>query len=144
MAATHLSGPLILGTDQYSATANAGYGHLTQAFPQILRNATLVSSSTIYVPANTQVTSFTVDVLVAFDSATSATLSIGYTAGGTELVSGVNVKAATGRIAITFTPTQLTNMSNITTNTTFVATVTSVGQPTVGTVNVTCFYSQKP
>jgi hypothetical protein len=54
----------------------------------------------------------------------------------------VNVKAATGRIAATFTAAQLAAMANTGSNGPVVATVTSVGQPTAGQVRVTIQYVQ--
>lgn len=110
----------------------------------ITQNSTNAVDLTFNLPANAQITSFNFDVLVAFDSATSATLSAGLTSGGTQYSSGVNVKAATGRIAPTYTAAQLTAMSNVTTNTTVVVTVTPVGATTVGSVFVTMHYIQKP
>jgi hypothetical protein len=101
--------------------------------------ATLVQDISFTLPANSQIVRITADVLTAYDSATSATLSAGTASGGTQYVSGVNAKTA-GRAAPTLSAAQLLAMANITTNTTVVATITSVGQPTAGSVRVTVEY----
>lgn len=142
MGRTSLSGPLRLGPDFNSATPNTGLAVISQT-GTITQNSTTAVNLTFYVPANSQILFFFFDVLVVFDSATSATLSAGRTSGGTELASGVNVKAATGRIAPTLTATQLGNMADVTTNTTVVVTVTPVGATTTGSIRVTMVYVQK-
>lgn len=90
-------------------------------------------------PKNSQIVAFFIDVLTAYDSATSATLSIGTASGGTQYVGSVNAKTA-GRAAPTLSAAQLAAMDDIGTSTTVVATVTSVGQPTAGSVRVTVQY----
>lgn len=142
MAATHFSGPVIAGDIREGATPNIGNVSLVQT-GTITQNSTTAVDLTFTLPANAQVISTIVDVLTAYDSGTSATLSVGRTSGGTELASGVNVKAATGRIAVTYTATQLTNMANITTNTSVIATVTVVGATTAGLVRVSIHYVQR-
>jgi hypothetical protein len=151
MSRVTFSGPVKSGTIRYNTYKNTGITTLRQV-QTVASNATLTSTVTSYVPSGSLILNITVDVVTAFDSATSATLSIGKTAGGTEYASGVNAKT-TGRTIPTFTTTQLANMqatsldvSSITTGeapcSAVVTTVTSVGQPTVGTVYVTILYSQ--
>jgi hypothetical protein len=144
MAQTTLSGPLITGDKPAGLTANSpnlGFVLLTQT--QTLNfNATLVQNATFFIPQNSQIVSVTPDVTVAFDSATSATLSAGITTGATTYVSSVNAKTA-GRASPTYSAAQLLAMSNVTTNEPIVVTVTSVGQPTAGQVVVTISYIQK-
>jgi hypothetical protein len=101
--------------------------------------ATLVQDISFTLPANSQILRVIADVLTAYDSATSATLSVGTTSGGTQYASSINAKTA-GRAAPTLSAAQLLAMANIGTNTTVVATVTSVGQPTAGLVRVTVEY----
>lgn len=153
MGQTHFSGPIIAGTKTVGETSgpNQGYVVLHQTVA-IAFNNTLVSNATVYVPQAAVINGFTNDVLTVFDSATSATLSAGVASGGTEYMSGVNVKAAAGRIAATYTAAQLAAMKNIGLTGTAVAptsqtkainiTVTSVGQPTTGYVYVTVSYVQ--
>lgn len=142
MAQTTFSGPLASGDKDagVSGGSNIGLVMLSQTM-LINRDATLVQSATINLPINSQIVNIACDVLTAYDSATSATLTVGTAAAGTQYASGVNAKTA-GRTFPTFTAAQLTNMSNTTTNTAVVATVTSVGQPTVGQVRVTVQYVQ--
>lgn len=143
MAQTTLSGPLVLG-DKQAGLANSpttGFVPCVQ-FVTIARDATLVQNATIYLPKGSQITNIVPDVTVAYDSATSATLSVGTASAGTQYVSGVNAKTA-GRAAPAYTAAQLTNMSAIGTNDVLVATVTSVGQPTVGTIVLAVHYVQK-
>jgi hypothetical protein len=104
-------------------------------------NATLVQNATFNVPTNSQIVDFYVDVLTAFDSATSATLSAGTTSGGTQYLSAINVKTAARR-PNAFSAAQLAAMDDVGSNRQVVATVTSVGQPTAGQVRVTLLYVQ--
>ena len=105
-------------------------------------DGTATQNASINLPANSQIISIIVDPLVAFNSATSATLSVGTSSGNTSYVSSVDVKAATSRVLPTFTLTQLGNMQNIGTNTTVTATVSSQGTPTAGSVSVAFLYAQ--
>lgn len=140
MAST-FTGPLRSGTIKDAPGANIGYAVLSQSF-LINRDATLVQSNSCVLPANSQIVDILADVLTAYDSATSATLTVGTAAAGTQYASGVNAKTS-GRTRPTFTNTQLDNMDDIgATNLNVVATVTSVGQPTVGQVRVTVLYVQ--
>lgn len=152
MSATHLSGPLLTGpnkdTGDSAAPFNQGYAHLQQQ-ANIPFNTTLVSEVEIWVPPGARITSFVVDVLTAFNSATSATFSAGITSGATTYVSGVDVKTATGRIAPTYTAAQLAAMSSQSIVGVAAAvpgpvflTITSVGQPTAGYVTVGVNYVQ--
>lgn len=142
MGLSTFSGPVKIGTDKDSATANLGFSVLEQT-GTFTQNSTTAVNVTFYLPANAQILYFFFDVLVAYDSATSATLSAGTAAAGTQYASGVDVKTAAGRIAPTLTATQLTNMADITTNTTVVATITVVGATTAGNGRVTIVYVQK-
>lgn len=139
--ATYLTGPLELGTGLDNTGADTGYVVQSQT-ALIGFDATLVQNATFTLPAGTQIVDFYVDVLTAYDSATSATLSAGVTSGGTEYLNGINVKT-TGRKSNAFSAAQLAAIDDIGTSTSLVATVTSVGQPTAGSVRVTVLYAQK-
>jgi len=142
MARTTWDGPLASGTKQPGSTggSNVGLVKLTQT-GTLNFDATLVQNLTFVLPANAVINDIKADVLTAFNSATSATLTVGTASAGTQYASGVNAKTA-GRAAPTFSAAQLLAMSNITTNTSVVVTVTSVGQPTAGQVFVTVEYTQ--
>lgn len=143
MSTSIASGPFKTGTVREGSTANLGTVVLEQN-GTIVQNSTSAVDLIFYLPANTKLLDFLNDVTVAFDSATSATLSAGITSGGTEYMSGVNVKAATGRIAATHTAAQLIAMNDIgTTNLTLYLTVTVVGATTAGNVFATVRYAQK-
>lgn len=156
MSKTNFSGPIqagdkIAGAGSYSP--NTGYVELQQTV-DITQNSTNAVSATLYVPLGAKIVSILVDVLTAFNSGSSATLSVGKTAGGTEYVSGVDVKSATGRISATLTAAQLAQFANVSVlgvplsaanqNRTIVATVTPSGATSAGYVRVTVIYSQLP
>lgn len=106
----------------------------------IARDATLVQTATIVLPRNAMIIGFDVFNDVAFDSATSATLSIGTAAAGTQFTGGLNAKTG-GVVPATHTAAQSLLMKDIgAVNTTVFATVTSVGQPTVGATRVVVRY----
>ena len=142
MANSTFSGPVRSGTVREGASANVGLCVLSQT-GSIAQNSTNVVDLTFTLPANAQILNFFFDVTTAFNSATSATLSAGTASGGTQYASGVDVKTAAGRIAPTLTGTQLTNMANITTNTSVVVSVTPVGATSAGAVTATIVYVQK-
>lgn len=142
MAQTTFSGPLQSG-DKPAGIAggpNIGQAYLAQT-ALINFDATLVQNATFNIPTSSQIVDFYVDVLTAYNSATSATVSAGITTGGTEYLSAVSAKTAARR-PNAFSAAQLAAMDDVGTNRTVVATVTSVGQPTAGQVRVTLLYVQ--
>lgn len=138
---TYMTGPFQTGTGLDATGQDTGNMVASQS-AVVSFDATLVQNATFKVPANAQLVEIIVDALTAYDSASSATLSVGTASGGTQYVSGVNVKT-TGRKSNGYSATQLGNMANVGSNTSVVATVTSVGQPTAGSVRVTLTYVQK-
>lgn len=142
MAATNFSGPLVSGDRPagVSGGPNTGFVVLSQV-ATINFDATLVQNATFNLPASSRIVDFYVDVLTAYDSATSATLSAGTASGGTQYLSAINVKTAARR-PNAFSAAQLSAMASIGTNRQVVATVTSVGQPTAGQVQVRVLYIQ--
>lgn len=142
MSQTTWTGPLASGDKNAGVTGgpNIGLAVLSQTV-LIDVGATLVQNGTVYLPYDSQIVDIIVDVLTQYDSATSATVSVGTSTGNTAYASGVNAKTGI-RVRPTFTAAQLAAMDDIGTNGTVVATVTSVGQPTVGQVRVTYQYVQ--
>jgi hypothetical protein len=150
MSRTTFSGPVRAGTNRYAPYQNVGTAVTTQQVA-FTYDATLTQNATFYIPAGCRIINIFVDVITGYNSATSATLTIGKTSGGTEYASGVNAKT-TGRTTPTFTTTQLTNMQSTPIDvaaansqqacSAIVVTVTSVGQPTAGTGFVTVQYAQ--
>ena len=142
MSQTTWSGPLASG-DKAAGIAggpNIGLVRLTQT-ATLNVDATLVQNVSFNLPVNSIIDNVQCDVITAYDSATSATFSAGTSSGDTSYVSGVSVKSA-GRKTQGYTGAQLLAMSNTGSNTTVVATVTSVGQPTTGKIFVTVSYTQ--
>jgi len=136
---TYMQGALKSG-DGFSET-NTGVG--TAVFSQtalINFDATLKQEAVFVLPKNGQLVNVVADVLTAYNSATSATLTLGSASAGTQYAGGVNAKTA-GRTIPTFTAAQLAAMDDIDVNTSVYATVTSVGQPTAGQVRVTLMYT---
>ena len=153
MSRTTFSGPVKSGTIKYNQYKNTGTTVLRQVQAVPANTTALTTTITSYVPSGCSILNIVVDTLAVYDSLTSATLSIGKTAGGTEYASGVNVKAAAGRQSPTFTAAQLLAMQSTTLDVSsvitgeapcsaIVTTVTSVGQPTAGSVVVTIQYTQ--
>lgn len=138
---TYMTGPFQTGTGLDNTGADTGNVVTSQSIV-INYDATLVQNGTFTVPANAQIVNVFCDVLTAYNSATSATLTIGTASAGTQYASGVNAKTA-GRTTPTFTAAQLAAMASVGSTTAVVATVTSVGQPTAGQVRVTMQYVQK-
>jgi hypothetical protein len=151
MSRTTFSGPIKAGTVRNNKYNNVGFTVLRQT-ELVTFNTTLKSENIIYLPSGSNILNVAVDVITAFDSATSATLTIGKTSAGTDYVSGVNAKTA-ARTIPTFTAAQLLAMQStpvdISSSVTGEApcsilytTITSVGQPTAGSVYVTIQYTQ--
>jgi len=142
MSQTTWSGPLASGDINAGKAGgpNIGLAVLSQTV-LIDFDATLVQNATVYLPYGSQILNIVVDVLTQYNSATSATLTVGTASAGTTYASGVNAKTA-ARTTPTFTAAQLAAMANIGNTGPVVATVTSVGQPTAGQVRVTYQYVQ--
>lgn len=142
MSQTTWSGPLASGDRNAGESGGPNIGLVTLSQTALINfDATLVQNATFNIPASSQIVDFYVDVLTAYDSASSATLSAGTASGGTQYLSGVSVKTAARR-PNAFSAAQLAAMDDVGTNRTVVATVTSVGQPTTGQVRVTMLYVQ--
>lgn len=142
MAQTTWSGPLASGDKAagVSGGPNIGQAVLSQTF-LINFDGTLVQTGSVNLPTNSQIVEIYADMITPYNSATSATLTVGTAAAGTQYVTSVNAKTG-GRNTTTHTAAQVGAMANIGTNTGVFATVTSVGQPTAGQVRVTIQYVQ--
>ena len=151
MGTTTFSGPVRSGTLKTGETngPNLGFAVLEQE-TSITQNSTTAVSSTLYIPVGAKLIDILVDTLTAFNSATTAVLSVGTAAAGTQYASGVDVKTA-GRVRPTFTAAQLAAMSNVTVlgvvapaPAPVVVTVTPTGATSAGYVRVTLVYAQQP
>lgn len=142
MSQTTWSGPLASGDRNAGESGGPNIGLVALSQTAVIDfDATLVQDVTFNIPAGSQLVDFYVDVLTAYDSATSATLSAGTASGGTQYLSAISVKTA-GRRPNAYSAAQLAAMDDVGTNRTVVATVTSVGQPTAGQARVTMLYVQ--
>jgi hypothetical protein len=142
MAQTTFSGPIRSGTKEAGIAGGPNVGIVSLAQTgTIAQNGVGTVDLTFNLPANAQITSITPDVTIAYDSATTATLTAGTASGGTQYITSVNVKTG-GRTVATYTAAQAAAMANITTNTTLVVSVTTVGATTAGAVRVTVHYIQ--
>jgi hypothetical protein len=135
--------PRVAGANPAFAGAPSGTFVTTDAGTFVVsRTGTITQNSTnpvtlqFNVPRNAQIMSFNIDVLTVFNSASSAVLSAGITASGTEYVSSVDVKTAAGRIVPAYTGTQLTNMANVGDNNILYVRVTPTGATSTGLVRV--------
>ena len=128
--------------------ADGGYAVLEQTISLTsVAGGTAVSGS-INIPAGAQIINFYIDTLTApvagGGTATTAPITIGTAAAGTQYLSATDCFAA-GRTALSFTAAQLTAMSNVGTNTAVYATVDPNGtiSTTQGVWQVTVTYAMK-
>lgn len=144
---TYFGSTLVAG-DALTEATNGGYATLTQTISLTSTADGLAVSGSITIPAGSQINNFLIDTLTApvagGGTATTAPITIGTAAAGTQYLSATNCFTA-GRAALTFTAAQLTSMSNVSTNTSVVATVDPNGtvSTTQGVWLVTVVYTMK-
>lgn len=145
---TYMQGPIQAGStpspDLTTAGANntgsdRGFVVLSQTVTLQAASAANVDAS-ITLPAGGRIHDILVDSTTAW-TATTASLTVGRTAGGTEYVTGMDVKTITRGPTAAYTAAQLANM-DYTTNTTVAIRVASTGANAVGTTRVTVRYVQ--
>ncbi len=141
-----LDTPVAAGTTNIpwtNAASDLGLVLLTQT--ETITQSGSNSVSTVFnVPAYSRLVDFIADTSVAWNSGTSNTLTVGITANSTSYANSVSV-ASTGRVRPTYTAGQLANMSNVSTNTTVVASVSALGAAaTSGTTFFTMLYVMLP
>jgi hypothetical protein len=143
---TYWASTLTAGSALTEAT-DGGYVVLSQTISLTSNSGAAVSGS-ISIPAGSQIIGFNIDTLTApvagAGTATTAPVTIGTAAAGTQYLSGTDCFAA-GRTALVFTAAQLTAMSNVGTNTSVFATVDPNGTilTTQGVWQVTVTYAMK-
>lgn len=144
---TYFGSTLVAGSALTEET-NGGYVVLSQTISLTSIAAGTAVSGSIAIPTGAQIISFEIDTLTApvagGGTATTAPITIGTAAAGTEYLSATDCFAA-GRTALAFTAAQLTAMSNVGTNTSVVATVDPNGtiSTTQGVWQVTVVYAMK-
>jgi hypothetical protein len=138
-----LSGPRNAGNSAFNF-GNQGFGLLTQVV-QLTQNGTNNVSATCQIPRHSQIVDFYADSTVIWNSATSAVLSIGTTAGDTTYVNGLGLQTSTsgnGRLKPTFNTTQIAAIGDTGSNENVVFTVTPTGATSAGSTFVTMLYRQ--
>ena len=144
---TYFGSTLVAG-DALTEATNGGYVVLSQTISLTSVAAGTAVSGSIAIPAGAQIIDFNIDTLTApvagGGTATTAPITIGTAAAGTQYLSATDCFAA-GRTALTFTAAQLTAMSNVGTNTSVYATVDPNGtiSTTQGVWQVTVVYAMK-
>lgn len=138
---TYMQGALKTGDGFSEDLSGRGVGSSVMSQTALINFDTdLVQEAVFVLPMEGQLVDIVVDVLTAFDSLTSATLTVGSASAGTQYAGAVDAKTA-GRVRPTFTAAQLAAMDDIGVNTSVYATITSVGQPTAGSARVTLLYT---
>ena len=146
--ATYLTGPLELGTALDNTGADTGYVLQAQTTTVTTVAAGTASSSTIVLPANSQIVDIIIDGIVdaaaGAGTATAVACTVGTAAAGTQYLSSTDVIAG-GRVALAFTTAQVAAMDDIGTNTNVVITVDPNGtiSTTQGVYRMTVVYAQK-
>ena len=138
---TYMQGALKTGDGVSEDPSGRGVGSSVMSQTALINFDTdLVQGAVFVLPMEGQLVDIVVDVLTAFNSLTSATLTVGSASAGTQYAGAVNAKTA-GRVRPTFTAAQLAAMDDIGANTSVYATITSDGQPTAGSARVTLLYT---
>ena len=148
MAQTYFGSTLRAGSGTLTDTTDGGFVVMTQTTTVTTAAAGTATSSTLTLPASSQIISLfadmVVDEAVGGGTATAIAMTIGTAAAGTQYVSSTDVFAG-GRAALTFTAAQLLAMSDIGTNTSVVVTLDPNGtiSTTQGVIRLTVVYAQK-
>lgn len=140
MARTTFSGPIRSGTIRGGANANVGSAVLVQSVT-LNQNSTNAVNASVLVPKNATLLQVLVDTDTAWNSGTSAVLTVGSTSGGTEYVTSVDVKTG-GRAVATHTAAQVTAMRDVGSNTTVYFRITPTGATSAGSTRVHLVYRQ--
>jgi hypothetical protein len=135
MGQSSFTGPLKVGP------LGEGGGVLLAKMVTLTANGTNTVNATVTVPFGASLLDTYFDVTTAWDSAVSATGTIGTASGGTQYAGGVNLKTAT-RGTPTYTTAQLAAMADVGGNTSVVFTATPSGATTAGVARGVIRYLQ--
>lgn len=135
--ATNLSGPLRVGNKRDGRNGSV----VLEQSVVLEANGTNAVTANVSIPRNASLSQILWDNLVAWDSATSATGTVGTAAAGTEVASGINAKTA-GRVAVMPSAAQADKMHAPGASQTFYATITPTGATTAGKTKVAFHYIQ--
>jgi len=148
MAQTYIGSTLRTGSDTLTDTVDGGFVVTAQTTTVTTVSAGTAVSSTITIPASSQIINFFIDCttlpVVGGGTATTVPITIGTAAAGTQYLSATDCIAG-GRAALTFTAAQLTAMSDVGTSQSVVVTVDPNGtiSTTQGVYRLTVVYAQK-
>ena len=141
-------GPLRSGSDTLTDTTNGGYVVVSQVVSATTVAAGTAVSATITLPVSAQIIDYYVDKtvlqVVGGGSATAFAVTVGTAAAGAQYMTSTDMVATT-RATTAKTIAQLLAMSDISTNTSVVLTVTPNGtiSTTQGVFRLTVVYAQK-
>src|SRR5882757_3781648 len=150
---TATAGPNIsgnhFGQNAFGIGPNQGLSVLMQHVT-LNQNSTTAVSVTAYLPKHSVISDILVDTPTAWNSATSANVTVGTAAAGTQYAGGavlapaaVSVLAAGGgRQRFAFTAAQVNTLLDTGSNEAVVVTITPVGATTAGQSVVTLLYEQ--
>jgi len=145
MAQTYFGSTVRAGSGTLTDTVDGGFMVLAQTTTATTVAGGTAVSSTITLPASSQIIDLIVDMVTApsYGTATKVDATIGTAAAGTQYLSATDVSLV-GRTVLTFTAAQLTSMSNIGANQSVVFTIDPNGTvSSQGTFRLTVVYAQK-
>jgi hypothetical protein len=145
MAQTYFGSTVRAGSGTLTDTVDGGFMVLAQTTTATTVAAGTAVSSTITLPAESQIIDLIIDMVTvpSFGTATLVNATIGTAAAGTQYLSATDVTLV-GRTALAFTAAQLTAMSDIGTNRSVVFTIDPNGTvASQGTFRLTVVYAQK-
>ncbi len=145
MAQTYFGSTVRAGSGTLTDTVDGGFMVLAQTTTATTVAAGTAVSSTITLPAESQIIDLIIDMVTvpSFGTATLVNATIGTAAAGTQYLSATDVTLV-GRTALAFTAAQLTAMSDIGTNRSVVFTIDPDGTvASQGTFRLTVVYAQK-
>lgn len=146
--ATYIGSTLRTGSGSLTDSTDGGYVTVAQTTTVTTVSSGAAVSSTITIPAYSQIINFFLDTLTApvagGGTATAYPVTIGTAAAGTQYLSATDAVGG-GRVALSFTSAQLTAMSDVGTNQSVVVTVDPNGtvSTTQGVYRLTVVYAQK-
>lgn len=148
MAQTYFGSTVRAGSDTLTDTTDGGFMVLMQTTTATTVSAGTAVTSTITIPADSQIINFFIDCtttpVVGGGTATAVNATIGTAAAGTQYLSATDVIAG-GRASLSFTAAQLTAMEDVNANTTVAFTIDPNGtvSTTQGVYRLTVVYAQK-
>ena len=148
MAQTYFGSTLRAGSGSLTDNVDGGFVVLSQTTTVTTASAGTATSSTVYLPADSQIIDIKVDgttvAVAGGGTATAIAVTVGSAAAGTQYMSSTDGIAG-GRLAFAPTAAQTAAMANVGTNQTVYITVDPDGtiSTTQGVFRLTVVYAQK-